>query len=166
MIDRSLFTPSGDNPDCAVPFGEGKTIPTEAVASMIRDLLETSGSVMEIGTGSGYQAAILAESCASVLSVEKEPDPKAAERLPANVTLVEADGMEYDSGEQFDGILVTFAAPRIVPVWMKQLKMGAKLVVPIKLESSKLCRICVYERRDYGLQLVRVHAYAPFVEAK
>jgi protein-L-isoaspartate(D-aspartate) O-methyltransferase len=163
-IDRAKFTPNGTNPDLPVPFGESRTVPTERMALLLAELLQTTGKVLEIGTGSGYQTAILAERCKEVVSVEQVPLVGLGEKLPANVTLIVKDGATYDSGEKFDGILVTFAAERITPAWYRQLKRGARLVIPLQLKKSPTCRICVYEMTSNGLSLCDIPAYAPFTK--
>lgn len=164
LIDRCRFTPNGDNPPFAVPLDDLCTVPTENMAYLLASLVVgddgTAKDILEIGTGSGYQAAILAERCRSLLTLDVKLQSNAAHKLPEHVAILVADGYEYDSGEQFDGVLVTFAARSISPVWAKQLKDGARLVVPI--ETGTGCRISVYERCGDGLVLVDVAAYAPF----
>jgi protein-L-isoaspartate(D-aspartate) O-methyltransferase len=166
MIDRCLFTPNGDNPPFPVPLDDLCTVPTEGMARLLADLvLNDSGmqgekDVLEIGTGSGYQAAILAERCRSVFSVDVKLQAQAVTHLPPNVALMQANGYEFDSGETFDGVLVTFGAARISQTWVKQTKIGGRLVVP--LETGTACRISVYERTPEGLDLVEVVAYANF----
>lgn len=163
MIDRTRFTPDGSNPKHPVPCGNEQTVPTEAMAKLLADGLNADGGkVLEIGTGSGYQTAVLAERCEDVVSVEVQPLDGVAEKLPPNVTLVKADGCTYDSGEQFDGVLVTFGAPRVMHPWFKQVREGGRLVVPLKLGAA--CRVCVYEKRDDRMEMMDVLAYAPFTE--
>jgi protein-L-isoaspartate(D-aspartate) O-methyltransferase len=116
--------------------------------------------VLEIGTGSGYQSAILAERCRSLVSIDVKCQPSALLQLPESVALVIANGYEYDSGEQFDAVLVTFAAVRIAQAWVRQTKVGGRLVIP--LDTGTGCRISVFERTDEGIELLDVVAYAPF----
>jgi protein-L-isoaspartate(D-aspartate) O-methyltransferase len=163
MIDRTQFTPDKSNPNRPVPCGCEQTVPTEAMAKLLADALNADGGkVLEIGTGSGFQTAVLAERCKDVVSVEVQPMAGVAEKLPPNVTLVKADGCTYDTGEKFDGVLVTFGAPRIMHAWFEQVREGGRLVVPLKLGAA--CRVCVYEKRNERLELVNVVAYAPFTE--
>jgi protein-L-isoaspartate(D-aspartate) O-methyltransferase len=133
------------------------------MAYLLAGLLETDGSVLEIGTGSGYQTAVLAELCRDVTSIEACPQTGIAQKLPNNVALICADGFSFDSGEEFDGVLVTFATTWIPDTWGTQLKDGARLVVPVKVGNS--CRISVYQRRGDTLALDRVTAYAAFTDA-
>ncbi len=171
MIDRCLFTPNGDNPPFPVPLDDLCTVPTEEMARLLANLVlggdDDPGltvvsykDILEIGTGSGYQAAILAERCRSVFSVDVKLQPNAATLTPSNVVLMTADGYEFDSGEQFDGVLVTFGAARIAESWVKQTKVGGRLVIP--LDTGTGCRISVYERTKHGLELLDVVAYANF----
>jgi protein-L-isoaspartate O-methyltransferase len=167
MIDRAQFTPDGSNPPCPVPINDLCTVPTEQMAYLLRNLLLGADGynkdVLEIGTGSGFQCAVLAEACRSVVSIDIERQPGVAERLPNNVALVTANGYEWDSGEKFDGVLVTFATRRLSLNWIRQCKEGARLVVPI--DRGATCAISVYERvGTSGLVLVDVVAYAPFTE--
>jgi protein-L-isoaspartate(D-aspartate) O-methyltransferase len=170
MIDRCLFTPLGDDPPFPVPLDDLCTVPTAEMAHLLASLVlgdsqadgDAAGSkdVLEIGTGSGYQAAILAERCRSLLSVDVRMQVTAAAHLPSNVALMIANGYEFDSGEQFDGVLVTFGASRIAHNWLKQTKVGGRLVIP--LDTGTGCRISVYERTADGLELIDVVAYANF----
>ena len=171
MIDRCQFTPNGDNPPFPVPLDDLCTVPTESMAYLLASLLlgecQADGfevqekDVLEIGTGSGYQTAILASRCRSVLSIDVKMQPSAAIHLPDNVALLLANGYEYDSGERFDGVLVTFGASSIAKSWARQLKPGGRLVVPLD-NGTGCCRISVFERVGEELHLLEVAAYAPF----
>ena len=167
MVDRREFTPNHDDPPFAVPLDDLCTVPTQEMACLLAALLlgdpnsaDALKDVLEIGTGSGYQTAFLAERCRSVLTVDVKMQPSAA-RLPGNVAIVIANGYEYDSGEEFDGVLVTFGASHVSMVWAKQVKDGGKIVVPL-VSSNGVSRISVYERRGNRLELLEVAAYAPF----
>lgn len=165
MIDRALFTPDGSNPPYPVPLSSTQTVPTEEMAHLFASLVG-SGSVLEIGTGSGYQTAVLAEQCSVVVTIEIEPIPGTAELLPANVAVIEGDGLTYDTGEQFDAVLVTCAATRIAHSWFRQVREGGKLVVPLRTQGSGLCRVCVYEKQQGSLILQDIPLYAPFTAAQ
>jgi protein-L-isoaspartate O-methyltransferase len=171
MIDRCLFTPNGDNPPFPVPLDDLCTVPTEEMACLLANLVlggdDDPGltvvsfqDILEIGTGSGYQTAILAERCRSVASIDVRMQSSAVIHLPENVALITANGYEYDTGEKFDGVLVTFGASRVAESWVRQVKVGGRLVIPI--DTGTLYRISVYERTEEGIELVSVAAYAPF----
>jgi protein-L-isoaspartate(D-aspartate) O-methyltransferase len=165
VIDRSLYTPDGTNPPCAVPINDICTVPTSEMAYLLRDMViggRADVDLLEIGTGSGFQTAVLAESCRSVVSLDIERQPKVAERLPNNVALVIANGYEWDSSEQFDGVLVTFATTALSMNWIRQTKSGGRLVVPLARGAS--CAISVFEKVGSGLVLIDVVAYAPFTQ--
>lgn len=160
MIDRSLYTPDGSNPPFPVPINDLCTVPTPQMAYFLADLLNSDGDILEIGTGSGYQTAILAERARFVVSIDIEHEYGIEARLPSNVALMVHNGYEFDTGEQFDAILVTFGASRVSPVWEKQLKDGGRLVVPIVVGHSS--RISIFERVGNNLILIDVAGYASF----
>ncbi len=171
MIDRTLFVPPDAPADTPYPFGYEQTVPTEVMVKVILEHIPEGCTVLEVGAGSGYTAASLAEKASQVTAVEVQPVPRddvqaLFRRVPGNVNYVQADGCNYDSGQQFDRIVVSFAAPRISHVWFKQLKPGGKLIVPIA--SHHVCRVCLYEKRPkktgegHELILVDVLMYASF----
>jgi protein-L-isoaspartate(D-aspartate) O-methyltransferase len=134
------------------------------MAYLLANLLGSAPTVLEIGTGSGYQTAVLASQCESVVTLEAQLIPGVAEKLPANVCMIRpVDGRTYDTGETFDGILVTFAAPKIESAWVKQLAEGGRLVVPLAIGG--LCRISVFQKRYGHMQLIAATFYAPFTAA-
>ena len=165
MIDRSLFTPDGSNPPFPVPISDICTVPTPEMAYLLADLVVGDRvakqlDILEFGTGSGYQAAVLAERCRAVLSIDIRLYPGTAERLPENVALMVGSGYEVETGERFDGVLVTFGSSGVSPKWFAQTKEGGRLVVPLFCGDS--CAISVYERHGDDLQLVDRVAYAGF----
>lgn len=123
-----------------LPIGLGQTISQPFIVALMTDLLDTrpGHTVLEIGTGSGYQAAVLSRLVHQVYSLEILPElaRAAAGRLSAqgyaNVRVIQGDGYAglADQGP-FDGILVTAAAPHIPPPLLAQLKRGAHLVIPV-----------------------------------
>jgi protein-L-isoaspartate(D-aspartate) O-methyltransferase len=147
--------------DGPLPAGHGQTISQPYIVALMTALLRLQGGekVLEVGTGSGYQAAILAERCREVVSVEVRPIDGVAAKLPPNVTLITADGRTFDTGEQFDAVLVTFAAPEIAPAWVKQLKEGGRLVIP---QGKDFCRIAVYSKHGALLLGPAVYGYGKF----
>lgn len=144
-----------------LPIGEGQTISQPFIVAYMTQGLKLSGreKVLEIGTGSGYQAAILAETAAEVFSVEILPvlSTRAAGVLRslgyANVHLRVGDGFEgWPEHAPYDAILVT-AAPLAVPLPLeKQLKEGGRLVIPIGREGEQT--LLTYVKR--GEKLVTV----------
>ena len=143
-VKRHQFVPAGVRAlaylDRPLPIGEEQTISQPyVVASMTEELgLKPGHRVLEIGTGSGYQAAVLAEITSHVYSIEiKEKLAKraAATLKGAGYTALKvrhADGY-YGWAEEgpFDAIVVTAAAPRVPPPLVKQLKPGGRMVIPV-----------------------------------
>ena len=126
--------------DHPLPIGEGQTISQPYVVALMTGALrlKQSDRVLEIGTGSGYQAAVLAGIAKQVYTIEirKPLADKAAERLAAlgykNVTVKYADGyFGWEEHAPFDAIMITAAANHIPPPLIKQLKEGGRLIVPL-----------------------------------
>ena len=143
-IPRHLFVPANlrraayDNRP--LPIGHGQTISQPYIVALMTDLLRVDANdvVLEVGTGSGYQAAILSPLVKQVYTVEiVEPLAKqAAARLRAlgyrNVSVQHADGYEgWKAAAPFDAIIVTAAATHIPPPLVQQLKPGGRMVIPV-----------------------------------
>lgn len=123
-----------------LPIGYGQTISQPFIVALMTDLMHVKAGdrVLEIGTGSGYQAAILAEIANSVYSIEIiEPLGKqAGERLESlgyrNVKTRVGDGYYgWPEASPFDAIIVTAAASHVPPPLLKQLKPGGRMVIPL-----------------------------------
>ena len=133
--------------DHAMPIGEGQTISQPYIVAQMTQLLELKATdrVLEIGTGSGYQAAVLAELCEKVFTVErvKALADKARATLDRlgyrNVAMKVFDGTYgwKDMGP-YDGILVTAAAPDVPQPLLEQLREGGRMVVPVGDRSSQV----------------------------
>ncbi|GBC98848.1 Protein-L-isoaspartate O-methyltransferase [bacterium HR17] len=126
--------------DHPLPIGYGQTISQPYIVALMTELLELRGDerVLEIGTGSGYQAAILAELAREVITVERIPElahraqQVLAELGYTNVTVVVGDGsLGVPEHAPFDAIVVTAAAPHPPKPLLHQLKDGGRLVIPI-----------------------------------
>lgn len=124
------------------PIGLGQTISQPYIVALMTDLLNTkpTDTLLEIGTGSGYQAAILSKLVKQVYSFEiiKELAEKARQRLKKlgynNVTVRSGDGYSgWPEHAPFDGIIVTAGAPFIPQQLIEQLRAGAHLVIPVGL---------------------------------
>jgi protein-L-isoaspartate(D-aspartate) O-methyltransferase len=123
-----------------LPIGCGQTISQPYIVALMTDLIEPQADsiVLEVGTGCGYQAAVLAGLVRHVYSVEIIGDlaEAARERLQRlgydNVTVAHADGyLGWPEYAPFDGILVTAAAPSVPPALVEQLKPGGRMVIPV-----------------------------------
>ncbi len=143
-IDRSKFVPDFLKRDAfrnqPLPIGHGQTISQPYIVALMTHLLDVQDSdrVLEIGTGSGYQAAVLAELAKDVFTIEIVPDlAKSAKELLAelkyeNVAVKEGDGWYgWPDAAPFDKIIVTAVAKEIPPELIEQLKVGGLIVMPV-----------------------------------
>jgi protein-L-isoaspartate(D-aspartate) O-methyltransferase len=126
--------------DFPLPIGEQQTISQPYIVAFMTEALELTGTekVLEIGTGCGYQAAVLAEIVPEVYSIERLPSlaAKARRTLEAlryfNVKIKVGDGtLGWPEEAPFQGIIVTAAAPGIPRPLLDQLAMGGRLVIPV-----------------------------------
>lgn len=126
-------------------IGHGQTISQPYIVALMTDLLapRPQDNILEIGTGSGYQAAVLAELVRQVHSVEiiAALATAAGQRLArlgyANVSVRQADGFHgWPEHAPYDGIVVTAAAPQVPPPLVEQLKPGARLVIPVGMPGG------------------------------
>jgi len=150
-VPRHLFVPDAaareayeDHP---LPIGHAQTISQPYIVALMTETLGLKGgeTVLEVGTGSGYQAAVLAEIAAHVYSIEIVPTlaEEARERLRrlgyGNVEVRAGDGYAgWPEAAPFDAIIVTAAAPRIPEPLKAQLRDGGRLVLPVGDESQEL----------------------------
>ena len=143
-VPRHEFVPDDRKDDSyenrPLPIGHGQTISQPYIVALMTDLLEIKEGdrVLEIGTGSGYQAAVLSEIAGEVYTIEIiEPLSTQATKLfkrlnYENVHSRHGDGYYgWEEHAPYDGIIVTAAAGHIPPPLVKQLKPGGKLVVPV-----------------------------------
>ena len=143
-IPRHLFVPQVYRPssyeDRPLPIGEGQTISQPFIVGWMTALLELAPAdkVLEIGTGSGYQAAILARLAKSVISIERlqtvaeQARANLARVDVTNVQIVVGDGTEgYPPEAPYNGIIVTAATPEVPAPLVDQLAVGGRLVAPV-----------------------------------
>ncbi|MDD5180997.1 MAG: protein-L-isoaspartate(D-aspartate) O-methyltransferase [Gallionellaceae bacterium] len=143
-VPRHRFVPADQIPDAylnrPLPIGYGQTISQPLIVALMTDLmqLKPGDTVLEIGTGSGYQAAIMGELAKTVYTIEIiEPlAHHAAARLKelgyANITVRAGDGYHgWPEHGPFDSIMVTAAASHIPPPLLQQLKPGGRMVIPV-----------------------------------
>lgn len=126
--------------DYPLPVGHGQTISQPYMVALMTEALELKGNekVLEIGTGSGYQAAVLAELVSNVYTVERIPELAAhAKRILAklgyiNVWVKVGDGTKgWEENSPYEGIVVTAGAPHIPSSLIDQLAVGGRLVIPV-----------------------------------
>jgi protein-L-isoaspartate(D-aspartate) O-methyltransferase len=147
FVDEALGARAyGDHP---LPIGEGQTISQPYMVALMSEALGLSGTerVLEIGTGSGYQTAVLAELCGKVYSVErlKSLADRATRRLDAlgyyNVFVRVGDGtLGWKNEAPFDAILVAAGAPDVPQALVDQLAVGGRIVVPVGDEANQVLR--------------------------
>ena len=135
----------------ALPIGEGQTVSAPAVVAAMSSALELRGDeeVLEIGTGSGYQAAVLSRLAARVVSIERLPLLAASARSTldrlgvSNVIVYLGDGTAgRPSDAPFDAIVVTAGGPEVPPPLLEQLAPGGRLVGPFgSREEQQLVRV-------------------------
>jgi len=165
-VPRHLFVPSAQvgaaYEDHPLPIGHGQTISQPYIVAFMTEALGLRGgeTVLEVGTGSGYQAAVLARIASRVYSMEiVEPlAAEARERLSRlqypNVEVRAGDGyLGWPDAAPFDGIMVTAAAPRIPEPLKEQLKDGGRLVIPV---GDELQELVVVTRRGAVFEESRV----------
>lgn len=141
--------------DTALPIGHGQTISQPFVVALMTQLLLEVGPrrVLEVGTGCGYQTAVLANLCRQIFTIERVEAlvPKAKERLQRlgvrNVVTKFGDGYKgWEAHGPFDGIIVTAAPAEVPPDLIAQLADGGRLVVPVGGDGDQ--NLKVIDKRD------------------
>jgi len=155
-VPRHLFVPPASRDlayeDYPLPIAEGQTISQPYIVALMTQALELRGgeTVLEIGTGSGYQAAVLSYLAAKVYTIEYfQPLAEAAAGLLkslgcANIEVRAGDGFfGWPEAAPFDGIIVTCAARRVPDPLFEQLKEGGRLVIPLggRSDVQRLVRV-------------------------
>jgi protein-L-isoaspartate(D-aspartate) O-methyltransferase len=153
FIDTGLVNRAYD--DSALPIGEKQTLSQPYMAGKMTEALRLTGKekVLEIGTGSGYQTALLAELCFNVFSVEKirALSRKARELLDRleyhNIALHVGDGtIGWSEHAPYDSIIVAASAPDVPRPLIEQLSVGGKLVIPVGDDVSQVLKLVQRER--------------------
>jgi protein-L-isoaspartate(D-aspartate) O-methyltransferase len=173
-VPRAAFVPPDhiesayyDEP-LSIPHGQVTTQPS--LSARMIEALRLSGAehVLEVGTGYGYQTALLAQLASFVTSIERWPDlaEQARENLAAqnikNVEVVDGDGTEgFAATAPYDAVIVSAAFPQVPEPLVSQLRIGGRLVQPIG--SGGADRVMVFERSREGLESCGLVCHARFV---
>jgi protein-L-isoaspartate(D-aspartate) O-methyltransferase len=153
-VPRHLFVPQRDRTlayaDAPMPIGHGQTISQPYIVALMTELLEPEPThrVLEIGTGCGYQAAVLSLVAGEVFSIEylpalaKDAEKRLASLGYTNVHFRVGDGFRgWPEEAPFDGIIVTAAPERVPRSFIDQLEDGGRLVIPVGTHYQELFRI-------------------------
>ena len=161
----------GDHP---LPIGEGQTISQPYIVALMTELLELKGGekVLEIGTGSGYQAAILAELAKEVYTIEiLEPLATRSQKLLKelgyeNIKVKRGDGfLGWPEYAPFDAIIVTCAPKVVPPALLKQLAEGGRLVIPVGTHWQELKQLKKIEGKIVSKSIIPVR-FVPMLRDK
>ena len=163
-VERHRFVPSAQAGSAyrnhPLPIGSGQTISQPYIVALSTDLVQPRAGqrVLEVGTGSGYQAAMLAEIVGKVYTIEliAALGNAAAERLRAlgyaNVEVRISDGYAgWPEQAPFDAIVVTAAAPRVPRALVEQLKTGGRMVIPVGESGAAQELLVITKRADGGI---------------
>lgn len=174
-VPRHLFVPDNLVPyaysDEPLPIGEGQTISQPYIVAFMTDVLELTGieRVLEVGTGSGYQAAVLAELAKELYTVEivQTLSAQAQERLNGmgyqNIFFKVGDGtLGWQEFAPYDAIVVT-AAPRAVPKALEnQLKISGKMIIPVGVDFQELVLV-TREKKEFTRKKLLPVRFVPLV---
>ncbi|MCF7504833.1 MULTISPECIES: protein-L-isoaspartate(D-aspartate) O-methyltransferase [Vibrio] len=169
FLSQAMYHQAYDNN--ALPIGQGQTISQPYIVAKMTELLELQqGSrVLEIGTGSGYQTAVLAQLVDHVYSVEriKSLQWDAKRRLKQldfyNISTKHGDGWQgWSSKAPFDAIIVTAAAESIPQALLQQLKDGGRLLIPVGDDEQQLLKI-VRHGDEFLSSVIEMVRFVPLV---
>ena len=165
-VPRHLFVPPDRQRDAyldmPLPIGLDQTISQPYIVAFMTEQLRVKKGdrVLEIGTGSGYQAAVLATIVDSVYTIEIIPElaRRAGERLKElhfdNVVVLEGDGYHgWPEKAPFDAIIITAAPPKIPPLLLEQLKTGGRMILPV---GKYVQELVVVSKTKCGMEMHNV----------
>lgn len=175
-VERHNFVPDAMKHhayrDVALPIGHGQTISQPYTVAFMTQLLnlEPGNKVLEIGTGSGYQAAILLKMGMNVYSMERNVDlfyetRKLLDKLGLRINTKCGDGtLGWQEYAPFDGIIVTAGSPSIPATLKKQLAIGGRLVVPVGNKFTQLLKVVKKIDKDkFEIDEVPEFAFVPLI---
>ena len=160
--------------DSPLPIGHGQTISQPYIVALMTEALDLKGAekVLEVGTGSGYQTAILAELCEKVCTIERNKDliDNAKKVLKKeqynNISFREGDGTGgWEEEAPFDSIIVTAAAPHVPRAFKEQLAEGGRLVIPVGTMFSQALMLIKKEKDLFTEENICGCVFVPLVGA-
>ena len=173
-VPRHLFVPVDDlawaYADGPLPIGHGQTISQPYIVALMTELLqvEPTDRVLEVGTGSGYQAAVLGQLAAEVHTLEVIPElaARAAKTLSGlgfhNIQVHAGDGsLGWQEASPYDGILVAAAAPSTPKPLLDQLANGGRLVLPVGGRGFQHLEVWERKGKDLNRQVNLAVAFVP-----
>ena len=161
--------------DKAFPIGASQTISQPYTVAFQTELLEIkpNDSILEIGTGSGYQTAILLELRAKVFTIERQQELFKKTKLFFGKMGYRPKKMIFGDGYKglpedapFDGIIVTAGAPFVPKPLLSQLKVGGKLVIPVGSEEQIMTRYIRKSEKEFEKEELGVFRFVPLLEDK
>ncbi len=169
FVSQAMMHQAYDNN--ALPIGQGQTISQPYIVAKMTEVLELSrdSKVLEVGTGSGYQTAVLAQLVEHVFSIEriKALQWEAKRRLKQldiyNVSTKHGDGWQgWAAKAPFDAIIVTAAAESVPPALLSQLSEGGVMVIPVGTQEQQLLKI-TRQGESYLSEVIEVVRFVPLV---
>lgn len=174
QVPRHLFVPErlrrAAYDDMPLPIGHDQTISQPYIVGLMLELLDLCGDecVLELGTGSGYQAALLGRMAAEVHTLEIVPElgAEAARRLAElgydNVNVHIADGtLGWPEAAPYPAVIAAAAAPHVPPPLLEQLSEGGRLVLPVANEHEQLLKVFIRRGNEYDERVIVPVAFVP-----
>jgi protein-L-isoaspartate(D-aspartate) O-methyltransferase len=175
-IPREAFIPEALRDraydDTPLPIGDGQTISQPFIVALMTQTLELAGGekILEIGTGSGYQAAMLGQICQKVFSIERSYTLSARARRVleelgyTNILLRVGDGtVGWAEFSPYDRIVVTAAAPTVPKTLSQQLKIGGRMVVPVGERTQQELLIIKRTETDFETESAGPCVFVPLI---
>jgi protein-L-isoaspartate(D-aspartate) O-methyltransferase len=175
-VPRHVFVPGpfdvSSYADRPLPIGEGQTISQPYMVALMTECLrlKSGEKVLEVGTGSGYQAAILAELCERVYTIEREE--RLLERARKILQEEGYDNIEFKCGDgtvgweetaPYDGIIVTAGAPYVPEALKEQLAEGGRLVIPVGGQYGQMLVVLTRRGEDFTQDSVCGCIFVPLI---
>jgi protein-L-isoaspartate(D-aspartate) O-methyltransferase len=158
--------------DHPLPIGEGQTISQPYIVALMLEALELAARdrVLEVGTGSGYVTALLAELTSQVISIERHASlADSARALLAglgysNVQVVAGDGTQgYSDAAPYDAIIVSAAALTVPPSLLAQLAEGGRMIIPVGAEDAQQLRLVRMENGEAKIEFHELCRFVPLI---